>query len=300
VNLVHDFERARFRVLFGLSVDRKRADQLEQQALQRAPEHPLVQNHRARRAMPETDLPPPPADLAPAARSFLRGQIRKALDQTDGIPGARAQVMRGDLMLLLDAPDAADHFRQARSELGDLPPLLARLARCQLNAGDPEQARALCVDALCDNPLLGTARVLLRAALEACKQPWSPIPMRVPVRRSGDRLLLPKNVTDAEAEIWRAWWTATLSAPDEELPPGAGAHAALLASLPGAPLKGPTAGVLSRVRALHQAGLLPAYQWSRGLTHTNARAFKLWRRHHPDALRRLWTEGIVLLGAPPD
>lgn len=298
MNAVHDFERARFRVLFGLSADRARATQLEQLVLHRAPEHPLVQNHRARLAMPETELPPPPLALSEAARAFLRGRIRQALTLAEAVPGPRAEVMRGDLLLLLDSPDAAHAFERAREGLGDLPPLLARLARCELNAGAPERAHDLCVSALCDNPLLGTARVLLRASLEALKRPWTPIPMRVPVKRSGDRLLLPKGVTEQETEIWRAWWTATLNAPEDEHPPGASAHAALLAQMPTTPISGPTGAVLRRVSTLHQADLLPAYQWARGLTSSNAQVFKTWRRHNPAALRRLWTEGVTLLSTP--
>lgn len=187
-------ESLRFSVEHHLGGDLTELDALEAELLRLAPEHPFALNLRARRALPETMLPPPPVELRGAARALRAGAPDRAL--ADALPlagrgSAIASCACGDLLLLAGNPaEAEQHYRRVRVRLGDLPPVLTRLGRVAERTNRPAEAWSLTVDALVGNPLWGTARWQLRRLAEARGQLLAPLPLRV--------------LEDDEHEQWRA------------------------------------------------------------------------------------------------
>ena len=168
-SLAWTVEDLRFRVLYGLPADAHRLRILEETFEAEDPTHPLVLNRKAALALPEHFPAPDPA-LGPAAVAFRKGEYVSAAELlfplARRVPGALTAL--GDVLLAVGrAEEAERRYLEARAKEGPGPTVLARLARCRLLAGDARAAAGLSAEALAQNPLYGTARVVREEAAEA-------------------------------------------------------------------------------------------------------------------------------------
>lgn len=268
--LARSAERLRFRIAWHQGGDRARLVALRAELLERAPFHPLALNFRAREALPETFLGPPPPELAELGAAWLRDDLEGVLREARAIEHPRARLV---LKQLGEDVELA----------GDTVDVLAAM-------GKP-------IDALAANPLYGTAQILAAQTAEARGEPLFRIPLLAPVRRVEGRLELPTNISDRACSAWSAWNRAVSGPLNDELPPGSAGHRALLeawrAGEDAAPgfREDPNLEI-RRLDRLERARLLEAYEWSCGLNVSNAGAFRTWAAKNPKALRRLWTEGL--------
>ncbi len=292
VPLVERFERRRFRALWHLPVDHAELSRLEAEVLVGHARHPLVLNHSARSALPETDLPAPPRGLSGVAAAFLEGDLSAAKALLKQHSGPRISVVRGDLALAEgDITVAEEHFQAAQRIFGAHPPLLSRLARCQLNLGKPQNAQARLLEALSINPLHGSSRALLALTARAQERTLLAIPLRAPVRVTAAGLETSVEMSAPHKEIWRAWYRAQLH--EDPAHPKAAAHAALLGRWRSIPRSdGPTHALCAQLAEWEQEGLLPAYQWSTSLNPDNAPAFRNWVDANPQALLAFWAQTL--------
>jgi hypothetical protein len=295
--LLRSVEAGRLRERFGLG---RTGDQAAREAelQRRAPWHPTALTLRAREALPETLLGPPPAHLREAALAFQRGRPELALELARAASGPWADVLVGDLSLLLGDPSQARlAYDRALDGLGPLADLLARVGRAQLEQGRHDQAWATAADSLVLNPLLGSARQLLEDAASAAGVPTLRLPLRAPVKRTGGRMEATRRLSPRASAAWSAWNRAASSPEAAALPPGSVPHAALLQAWTR------TEGRAPRYREhddleLHtllrwqEQGLIAAYEWSTGLNPANASAYNEERRKAEKTLRRFWLEGL--------
>lgn len=286
------FERLRFRALWHLPVDHAELSRLETEVLLGHARHPLVLNHSARCALPETELPAPPRGLSGVAAAFLEGDLSAAKALLKQHSGPRISVVRGDLALADGETQAAEeHFLAAQRVFGAHPPLLSRLARCQLDQDKSQGAQARLLEALSINPLHGSSRALLALTARAQDRSVLPIPLRAPVRVTAAGLETSVEMSAPHREIWRAWYRAQLQ--EDPAHPKAAAHAALLGRWRSVPRSdGPTDALCAQLHAWDTEGLLPAYQWSTSLNPDNAPAFRNWVDANPQALLSFWAQTL--------
>ena len=282
-------ERLRFRLAWHQGGHDARLVELRQELLDRNPWHPIALNFRARAALPETFLPPPPADLAGIGEAFLRGDLDEASQRCAASSHAHARLGRAQL-----AVAAGETVEDLDGSTVDV--LVGRAAQLRAR-GDLEGARALAVEALTKNPLYGTARVLLSQVGDELKEPILRVPLLAPVQRSEGALSLPSSLSERSRRAWTAWNRAVSSPLNHDLPPGSAGHRALLdawrrAGPEAAGLRDDPDTEILRLEAWSDSGLLEAYEWSSGLDQSNAVAFRSWAAQGEDSLRRLWSEGL--------
>lgn len=290
--LVERFERLRFRALWHLPADQAELERIEAEVLIGHAHHPLVLNHAARLALPETDLPAPPRGLSGVAAAFLSGDLDSARALLKQHGGPRISVVRGDLALA-DGHylEAKEHFQAARTVFGAHPPLLARLARCLMRTDEATTARKLLLESLSINPLHGNSRALLQLVAQAAGQTALQLPLQAPVRVTEAGLETAVDMSANHREIWRAWYRAQLREAVEQ--PKAASHAAMLALWRRQPRRpGATDALCEQLDHWEQEGLLEAYQWSTSLKPENAPSFRVWVDANPSTLFRFWAQTI--------
>lgn len=292
--LVERFERLRFRDLWHLDVEQPEFERMEAEVLSGHPRHPLVLNHMARLALPETEFPAPPVGLSGVAAAFLKGDLDQAEKLLKPHSGPRISVLRGDLALTLGAYRQAEpHYEIARSIFAAHPPLLARLARCAMSTGRGPLATKLLLEALSINPLHGSCRALLGLSAQQNGQQLLALPLYAPVRVTRAGLELTRDMPVSHREIWRAWYQPELSASTSQVSPAAASHEAMLTCWRSQPrVDGPTDEICLQLQAWQDEGLLQAYQWSTNLAPDNAHAFRDWVDINPTTLTRFWAQAI--------
>lgn len=290
--LVERFERLRFRALWHLPVDQAELERLEAEVLVSHGRHPLVLNHAARLALPETDLPAPPRGLSGVAAAFLSGDLDSARALLKQHGGPRISVVRGDLALAEGQhTEAKEHFEAAKALFGAHPPLIARLARCLMRTNQATTARKLLFESLSINPLHGNSRALLQLAVQEAGQTALQVPLHAPVRVSEAGLETAVDMSANHREIWRAWYRAQLREVPEQ--PKAASHSAMLELWRRQPRSpGPTDALCEQLDSWEQDGLLEAYQWTTSLKPENAPSFRVWVDANPSTLFRFWAQTI--------
>lgn len=291
--LVERFERLRFKALWQLGAAPVELERLEREVLLTAPAHPLVMNHRARLALPETELPPPPRGLSGIAKAWLMGDIRAARGLAEKHKGPRIQVIRGDLALAERAhQQALEHYSLAERVFGTHPPLLARQARCHLSLGEHQQAKQRVVLALSINPLYGSARTLRWEVGAHAGTKLRPVPLQAPIQVKQGSLFIPKDMDEESQRVWQAWYQGLLRE-DPTRPPRSLAHEALLSAFGSRSIHHEGTQALCELLALWRGQeLLESYQWSMGLNPERAPQFRSWHDLNQDALHRFWDQGI--------
>lgn len=299
--LAREAELLRFRLAHHLGGSPERLRELLGRLERQVPHHPVVRTARALQVLPETGLPGPPPELADAAEAWLAGDpvaahahACRALAQRDHV---RTRVTVADLAWVLQRPDEArDGWTRAAADAGSLAPLEVRLGRAALGAGQLADALDRAVRALIQNPLYGTAFVLLAHVHRARGHEVLTVPLPPQVRHSPDGLQLERGVDGRARAAWREAVRAAQEAPSAEAPPGAHATAALLTTwraLPAGDKRQTTAEwPLRALDRWERTGVLETYLWAIGLTRASAGAFRS-RSGHQDRDRRFWAEGVL-------
>lgn len=297
VTLARSAERLRFRIDHHLGGDPNRLEGLLADLNQLNPWHPVALNDRARRALPETFGPPPPASIAATALLFQQGRLDEAAAEAERVPDA--PLVRIDLALLRgDLGRAATALKEAEELLGELSVVSARAASLALAQGLPEQAWTEASRALATNPLYGTARELHGHAASLTKRERVSLPVRSPVRFEAGHAHYPSTLSPRARAAWRAWVKGREAQDLSCVPPGSLAHAALVAEWRRQPEEpafyredpNTEIEVLDR---WERDGLLQAYQWSTGLSFRNAGAYRQWHQSGAASMLAFWSRGVV-------
>ncbi len=299
--LAREAELLRFRLTHHLGGSSERLGDLLHEIEARVPHHPIVRTARAWAALPETALPGPPPELTPAAEAWLAGSPQRALELAlealDDRDHARTAATVADLCWFVGRrEEAIARWQDLRQLCGPLPPLEVRLGRAALTAGRLVDAQDRAVHALIQNPLYGSAFVLLCHIQQAQGQEVTPIPLRPQVRQVNGELLLARGLTSPAKAAWLEALEVAREAPAHESPPGRLATQTLLTTWRALRDEGARKNRTERpLRALdewEQAGLLDSYLWAVGLNPSNAAAFR--ERLEPEERdRRFWTTGVL-------
>ncbi len=298
--LAREAERERFRLLHGLGGQPERLEGLLRELEVRVPHHPVARTARGWAALPETALPAPPENLAAAAQAWLDGDLAGAREAAATaraeLDHPRTTVTLGDLAWQAgEATLAVRHWRVARGVLGALPPLEVRLGRAAFARQRHGEALDHAARALVENPLYGTAAVLLGHVCIAGGGSPIPVPLPPQVRQIDGQLQLSRGLGPRARRVWLRALEAARTAPPDELPPGQTAALTLVATWRELPSDGRRADraewPLRQLDAWEREGLLDVYLWAVGLDAGNAEAWRGWRQQHTDAVRRFWSEG---------
>ena len=299
--LAREAEQLRFRIEHHLGGDPEKLVRLLRQLEVRVPHHPIVRTARAVTALPDTALPGPPPELSSAAARWLAGDPEGALEHARAAlaerPHPRTRVTVADLHWHLGArEEALVGWQLARDELGPLPPLAVRRGRAALVDGRSGEALDEAVRALLQNPLYGTAFVLLTHAHRARGQEALPVPLPTQAVRTADGLRMVSGLGERGQASWTAALRASQVAPAEETPPGHSGVAALLDQwrtlAPGSTAEERQCWPIATLDRWEREGTLETYLWASGLTPDRAEDFRL--RSDPEASdRRFWREAIL-------
>jgi hypothetical protein len=299
--LARQAEQLRFRIDHHLGGDPEDLIKLLQQLEARVAHHAVVRNARAAQALPETVLPAPPPELSAAASAWIAGDAGQALAKgrraLSDRPHPRTAVTVADLCWATGRPDEAlAGWEAVRSELGSLVPLLVRLGRAALVQGRTGEALERAVQALGQNPLHGTAFVLLAHTHRARGAETVPVPLPARLAVVDGQLKLARGLGERARRAWTDALKAAREAPPDETPPGRSALHTLLQTWRSLPVGSAKEQRVSwTVQALdrwERAGVLDSYLWAVGLNPDTAHAFR--RRPTPQARdQRFWTEQVV-------
>jgi tetratricopeptide (TPR) repeat protein len=305
-HLALEVEGLHFSRAHGMETDSNRCERLTRLLMEGAPHHPVALNLRARDALPETMLPESRGALKEVATAFAAGDFAAALDlarELGGLSmkeaGLREHTL-GDLVFLTRGPaEAEPHFRAALQALGPLAPLLARLGRCALGTGDWSTARRYAVRALTENPLYGTALVLLFEAAQAEGESLLPIPIQARIFGTPGGMRVDPSLSPRGRMAWEAWLRARETSDFRERPPERSSTLRLIevwrAGSDGQLAYSDSPNQeLEALDRWERDGLLDAYLWFAGLNHENAAVFRNWRDAHRDTAERFWREGVLL------
>jgi hypothetical protein len=289
-----------------METNASRCERLTRLLVEGAPHHPVALNLRARAALPETMLPESGEALRDIASAFAAGDFSAALalardlgDLSMEEEGLREQTL-GDLVFLTQGPaEAEPHFRTAIQGLGPLAPLLARLGRCALGTGDSPTASRYAVRSLTENPLYGTALVLLFEAAQAEGKTLLPIPIQARIFTAPGGVRVDPSLSPRGRMAWESWLQARETSDFQERPPERSSTLRLIEAW-----RAGSDGQLAysdsdnqELEALdrwERDGLLDAYLWFAGLNPENAHVFRTWRDAHRDTAERFWRQGVLL------
>ncbi len=304
--LALEVEELQFYRAHGMETDAGRCDRLTRLLVEGAPHHPVALNLRARRALPETMLPNSRGTLKEVATAFAKGDPAKALTLAEDLAGLTMEedALRactvGDLLFLTRGPEeAAPHFRTSMQGLGPLAPLLTRLGRCALSTGDWATARRYAVRSLTENPLYGTALVLLFEAVRGTGKTLLPIPIQARILAAPGGVRIDPSLSPRGRMAWETWLQARETSDFRERPPERSSTLRLIEAwrvgsdgqLAYSDAPNPELEALDR---WERDGVLDAYLWFAGLNPENAPMFRSWRSDHRDTAEQFWREGVVL------
>ncbi len=298
--LAREAEQLRFRLAHHLGGDPERLRALLSDLEAKVPHHPIVRTVRAAEALPGTMLPGPPPELSEAAAAWAGGDPVRALalarQAQEQRPHARTATTVADLCWYLGRPrEAVAGWQTVRAELGPLPPLEVRLGRAALGAGKAKDALERALQALIQNPLHGTATVLLGHAHRAQGREMLPVPLPHQVFRVKGEPAFSPSLPERDRKAWLAGVAAAGSAEPHQVPPLASVFAAVLSSwrdAPAASADDRPSWVLGACLRWEEAGVLDSYQWAVGLTAATADAFRR-RKGGADRDRRFWSEAVL-------
>jgi hypothetical protein len=304
--LALEVEELQFSRAHGMETNSSRCERLTRLLVEGAPHHPVALNLRARAALPETMLPEAGEITRDIASAFAAREFSAALALARDLGGLSMEEegLRehtvGDLVFLTLGPaEAEPHFRAAIQALGPLAPLLARLGRCALGAGDWPTARRYAVRSLTENPLYGTALVLLFEAAHAEGESLLPIPIQARILTAPDGTRIDPSLSPRGRMAWESWLQARESSDFQERPPERSSTLRLIEAW-----RAGSDGQLAYSDSPNQElealdrwerdGLLDAYLWFAGLNPENAHVFRTWRDTQRDSLERFWRHGVLL------
>ncbi len=304
--LALEVEGMQFSRAHGMETDSSRCERMTRLLVEGAPHHPVSLNLRARAALPETMLPESGEALKDIATAFAAGDFSAALAIAKELgslsmeeEGLREHTV-GDLVFLTQGPaEAEPHYRAAIQALGPLAPLLARLGRCALGAEDWPTARRYAVRSLTENPLYGTALVLLFEAAHAVGESLLPIPIQARILSAPGGVRIDPSLSPRGRMAWEAWLQARETSDFQERPPERSSTLRLIEAW----RKGSDGQLaysdspnqeLEALDRWERDGLLDAYLWFAGLNPDNAPVFRSWRDAHRDTAERFWRQGVLL------